>query len=237
LKPVRARSPFEDLQPAASVVVEASPAMWDGTLPALEAASIAAAAPKRVREFTAGRNCARAALLRLGFPAREIPVGSDRAPVFPAQVSGSITHADGYCAAAVIVRGEVDSLGIDAEASAPLDPNLASAVLSARELEAFARIERAPCDLPKLAFSAKEAFYKAYYQQTRAWLDFHDVALAFDPSRATFRITLVRNVDAYLRARSFEGRYAFDAERVYCAIALPPLLAIARGAGTEVPAR
>lgn len=217
-------SAFSGLLPPDAVVVEASHPMWYGKLYPVEMDAVRNAVDKRRREFTAGRNCARTALVRLGLPPMPIPVGRDRAPVFPHHISGSITHTNGYCAAAAIVRGEVDSIGIDAEESSACDEKLVRTILSEEELADFMRLERVPYDLPKLAFSAKEAFYKAYYQQMRTSLDFRDARVAFDTQSQTFRITIMRSVaDRRLIARSFGGMYAVDAERVYCAIVLPAM--------------
>jgi 4'-phosphopantetheinyl transferase EntD len=205
-------------------VVEASSAMWSGELYAVELDAVRNAVDKRRREFVAGRNCARAALIRLGLPPIPIPVGSDRAPVLPHDISCSITHTHAYCAAAAIVRGELSSVGIDAEERTTCDESLAQMILCGDELAAFARLQPVSFDLVNLAFSAKEAFYKAYHQQMRSWLDFRDVQVAFDLRRRSFRITIMRcDEDRRLIGHAFEGSYAVDAERVYCAIALPAL--------------
>ncbi|MDQ3204730.1 MAG: 4'-phosphopantetheinyl transferase, partial [Pseudomonadota bacterium] len=56
-------------------------------------ASIQRSVAKRQAEFLAGRVCARAALLALeGLDFTPI-IGEDRAPVWPAHISGSITHS------------------------------------------------------------------------------------------------------------------------------------------------
>src|SRR5690606_6125510 len=115
-----------------------------------------------------------------------IPIGGDRAPIFPPQISCSITHTSSYCAAAAIMRGKIDSLGIDAEDNTRLDAEVTDIILSRRELAAFERLKITSCDVLKLAFSAKEAFYKAYYQQMRSWLDFRDVVVQIFTLSQTF---------------------------------------------------
>lgn len=221
---MREYSEFDVLLPCGSAVVEASSTMWEGSLYPIEMQALRAAVDKRISEFTAGRNCARAALVGLGLAPEAIPVGSGGAPVFPPGVSGSITHTKGYCAAAAILQGEFHSIGIDAEDNDALDEELVSLVLSDQELVALGRLDAVGYDLPKLAFSAKEAFYKAYYQQVACWLDFLDVAVTFDLQRQTFWITMASNSPPGPEAlRSFAGRYAVSAQRMYCAIALPDL--------------
>src|SRR3990167_7305399 len=54
---------------------------------------------KRQPEYLAGRRCAREALRRVTGTAAVPAVGADRAPQWPAEVSGSITHRSGWAAA------------------------------------------------------------------------------------------------------------------------------------------
>jgi 4'-phosphopantetheinyl transferase EntD len=56
---------------------------------------VARATEKRRREFTAGRECARAALAGLGLAAVPILRGYRGAPQWPDGVVGSITHCPG----------------------------------------------------------------------------------------------------------------------------------------------
>jgi hypothetical protein len=115
-------SAFNPSLPPGAVVVEASSAtFWGSGLMSVENQYISQALEKRKREFTAGRNCARQALMHLGFPPLAIAVGASREPLFPPDVSGTITHSADYCAAAVIRRGDVLSIGIDADTTEPLD--------------------------------------------------------------------------------------------------------------------
>jgi len=57
------RGSFDKLLPAGVAVVEATDCMWTGDLYPIESQVIANAVEKRRQEFTAGRNCARAALV------------------------------------------------------------------------------------------------------------------------------------------------------------------------------
>lgn len=77
---------------------------------------------RRQREFATARSCARTALARLGVPPVPVLASPRGAPRWPAGVVGSITHCDGYRAAAVAYTRDVVSLGIDAEPDEPL-PN------------------------------------------------------------------------------------------------------------------
>ena len=72
---------------SAGVLSEAIPA-----LTASEQASIAPMAPARLAEFAQGRMHARIALARFGLADASIPMGSKRAPLWPAGFVGSISH-------------------------------------------------------------------------------------------------------------------------------------------------
>jgi len=71
--------------------------------------------PARQREFAAGRACARRAMRELGVPGGPVLRGLRRAPLFPDGVVGSITHTNGFCAAAVARSASFAGVGLDAE--------------------------------------------------------------------------------------------------------------------------
>src|SRR5512134_460449 len=89
---------------------------------------VARAVDKRRREFAKGRACARAALARLGCVAGPLLTGSEREPLWPDGVVGSVTHTDSYCAVAVVRSAACAGLGIDAELAEPLDPPIADRI-------------------------------------------------------------------------------------------------------------
>jgi 4'-phosphopantetheinyl transferase EntD len=217
------RTCFSDLLPADTVVVEATPPMWESGLLPEEAACVQRAVPRRVREFTAGRNCARQALERLGHvPASPLLVGAQREPLFPAHVAGTITHTHDYCAAAVLPRaaGRVAGLGIDAEVNEPLGEGVAAHVLLPQEQAALQQLQEGCCT-DKLVFSIKEAFYKAFFQIAAQYLDFLDASVQVEPADRSFTLRVLHaGVPAYFRGGAFRGRYGFDAQRVYTAIVL-----------------
>ena len=213
---------FQDLLPAQAVLVEATPAMWDHGLFAEEESLIRQSVQKRRREFTAGRNAARAALAQFGFAPAAIPVGEKREPIFPPGISGSITHTLDYCAVAVIRRGEVLSLGIDAELNEPLAGEVRRLIVSPdEESDLQAALGGVACDGAKLAFSLKEAFYKAFFQQARMFLDFREAFVSVDARRGEFTLRVLKtDVPEYFRQGPFTGKFRVDAQRIYAAIAL-----------------
>nr|WP_203614820.1 4'-phosphopantetheinyl transferase superfamily protein [Streptomyces sp. SID13726] len=152
-----------------------------------EAALVAAAVAKRRREFAMVRACARRAMEKLGVPPQPVLPGERGAPQWPAGITGSMTHCDGYCAAALVRAADLASLGIDAEPHGPLPEGVLESVslpgerVRLRDLSA-----RHPAvHWDRLLFSAKESVYKAWFPLTGKWLDFSeaDIEVTVDPER------------------------------------------------------
>ncbi|ADP82238.1 4'-phosphopantetheinyl transferase family protein [Pseudofrankia inefficax] len=159
-----------------------------------EAAIVSQAVERRRREFAAVRACARAALATFGIaPAPILPSGAgpgwaSRAPRWPAGIVGSMTHCDGYRAAAVVRASAVSSLGIDAEPGGPLPAGVAETVTrpeERRHLAGLAASHPGVC-WDRLLFSAKESVFKAWFPLTGRWLDFDECVIRVDPDRRTF---------------------------------------------------
>jgi 4'-phosphopantetheinyl transferase EntD len=195
---------------------------WGASLFAEEESAIANARPERRAEFAAGRSCARAALARLGAPPGPIVVGPDRAPVWPKDYVGSISHTVGFCCAVAARRSEAASVGLDVELAGDLSEGAASRVLRAEELQALEALPgHSLLAWAKAAFSAKEAFYKCYYPLAKTRLEFEDVLL---------RLAVDGRFEAELTARSkplagssllFDGRIRFADGRIYSGVTAP----------------
>ncbi|SHL43804.1 4'-phosphopantetheinyl transferase family protein [Actinacidiphila paucisporea] len=144
---------------------------------------VARAVAKRRREYAAGRACAREALARLGVPAGPILRDAHRgAPHWPDGVVGSITHCDGYRAAAVARSTDILALGIDAEPHDRLPAGvLDSIVATDAERAALAALAESDPRIhwDRLFFSAKETVYKAWYPYHHRMLGFHEAELLF----------------------------------------------------------
>ena len=70
--------------------------------------------------------------------------GEGGAPRWPDGLAGSMTHTDGYCAAALVRATDLASLGIDAEPHRPLPEGVAPTPLSLPNDEATGRAARRP---------------------------------------------------------------------------------------------
>jgi 4'-phosphopantetheinyl transferase EntD len=145
-----------------------------------EAAVVAGAIAERRREFGTVRHCAREALRRIGVPAVPVLPGEDGAPRWPAGVVGSLTHCAGYRAAAVARAGELRGIGIDAEPHAAIRAEVLDLILRDEERAGLRALADAQPGVhwERVLFCAKEAVYKAWFPQTRRWLEFVDVAIA-----------------------------------------------------------
>lgn len=157
----------------------ATPAMYGERLWAQEVDTVKGAVAKRKREYAAGRAAARAALRELGVPPGPILTQPDRAPEWPRQFVGSISHCDSCCVAVVARRGRTVGVGIDVEQATRLPEEILRTVCSADEINRFGTPPLLNSDWGKLAFCAKEAFYKCYYPLTKTFLDFSDVSVLF----------------------------------------------------------
>ncbi|MFZ4155990.1 4'-phosphopantetheinyl transferase family protein [Streptomyces pseudogriseolus] len=184
---------IEELLPPTVAAVEAyGEEGVDAPLFPEEEALLTHAVPKRRREFTAARSCARRAMEKLGVPAAPVVSGERGAPVWPAGLAGSMTHCEGYCAAALVRTDDLASLGIDAEPHAPLPDGVLATISLPQEAARVRRLlaERPSVHWDRLLFSAKESVYKAWYPLTRKWLDFSEADITLHTD-GTFHAALL----------------------------------------------
>ncbi|MEO8026290.1 MAG: 4'-phosphopantetheinyl transferase superfamily protein [Bryobacteraceae bacterium] len=197
-----------DLFPAGVRVAEIHGDDADVGVNERELASLGRAGEKRKREFLCGRECARRALTELGLSAPVLR-GESREPIWPSGVCGSITHCEGYGAAAVAWQRDVLSIGFDAETIRTLAPGVVKRIGCEEEL---AFLKEAPAGVPweLLLFSAKESVFKAWFPLERTWLGFQEATIYFDPL-GTFRVEIRAKAAHTLE---LQGRYQFEGNRV-----------------------
>jgi 4'-phosphopantetheinyl transferase EntD len=189
-----------------------------------EEPAIARAVDKRRVEFALGRTCARQALAELGVAPVALPQCDDRSVAWPAEAWGSITHADGICIAIAARRTDHAGLGIDAEVRERVKRDLWRHIATEREQAwlSTAPDESVAAARATLLFSAKEAFYKAQFCVSRAWVGFHDAELTFDAGGA-FEVRLLVDVgQSFIKGSRFEGRYGMLEQHVLTGLVLPP---------------
>jgi 4'-phosphopantetheinyl transferase EntD len=177
------------------------------TFDAGEEAAIARAVASRRNEFTTGRRLAREALARLGCAATSLPADSDRVPRWPKGFVGTISHAGGLCIALVGCARDLVGIGVDIEATKRLQPGLTRLICRPDEIDLDETGDTV--DPTLLRFVAKEAFYKAYFPTTRAFLGFQDVRVTVDPTSTRFEARLMQLTSPSLcGARAFMGSFA-----------------------------
>lgn len=176
----------------------------------VEARALARAGDSRRREFLAGRAAAHRAMEKMGLRPAPVPAGDDRAPVWPAGLTGSISHSGSACVAVVADSQHVPAVGIDIEDGAPLDRDLVPEICTLPERAWLAtRPERMRGQLAKLLFSAKECAYKCQFMLSRELLGFADLEITADLETGQFEATFLRPVPGFEKGTWLGGRYVF----------------------------
>lgn len=145
----------------------------------LERALVAHAVDVRKAEFGDARWCAHQALKKLDRDTGEPILRGERGmPLWPASVSGSLTHTDGLRAAVVAPRLLVRSMGLDAEIAEPLPEGVLGSISRVSELAQLDYLKDKGVECAdRLLFCAKEATYKAWFPLTRRWLGFEQAEI------------------------------------------------------------
>jgi 4'-phosphopantetheinyl transferase EntD len=249
------QSLLASLLPAGIAFAEASGDELDGPLPPLWPGEEGGLGPRAVHRrrvsYHWGRALARRAIESLGQEVAAVGRGPSRQPIWPAGVVGSITHCDGYCAAAAAPSAQWLGVGIDAEPLQEMAAGVVARIATEDECSRLAGRDDRPRATVAL-FSAKESLYKVWSPIARSWLGFHDAtvdlgelaparpATATAPATAPARpdgaedageAALVGPLTARLlvpplavagrRVGRFEGRYGYAGGLVVTAIALP----------------
>ncbi len=157
----------------------------------VELAHVQHAVSRRKSEFASGRVLLRELIRR----EVAIPVAGDRSPVLPAGLCGSLAHDDELVIAAISEEPSVLAIGIDVEPETPLEADVTALVLRADDAAIDAH----------LAFTLKEATYKAWSGLGGRMLDHDDVRLAVTAER--FQAEIVAE------GETFRGSWALAAGR------------------------
>lgn len=181
----------------------------------IEAASVARAVPKRINEFAAGRRAARRALAALGIPDATLPVGSDRAPIWPEGFAGSITHDNAFALAAVGHRDRTRAIGIDMTEAAPLPGETRCQILRHPDEAGLDEMSA------RAVFSAKETIFKALSADVGFVFGFSAVVVNPDFDAGRFKARLSHPLGPYGAGQVWEGALAMSADRIVTSMVLP----------------
>jgi len=202
------------------IALRATQEMWEGDLYPEEQECISKAVLKRRREFTAGRLCAREVLFRLGVDNFPLLVGPGRAPRWPENIVGSISHCHNLCVVAAAKDKGIKGLGVDVEVAGPLEISVKNLVCSEKEKQWIA--DTPPlivADLAKIIFSAKESLYKCLFPFTRTPLDFMDVQIVLNTQTGEFEVELFNEQAAdYVKQYNLSGRYFCSDDYIFTGV-------------------
>lgn len=145
----------------------------------LEQALVSHSVDVRKAEFGDARWCAHQALRDLGQWDNEPILRGERGmPLWPQDITGSMTHTEGFRAAVVAPKTHVRSMGLDAEPAEPLPPGIIGSIARPGEMPQLERLRSEGIDCAdRLLFCAKEATYKAWFPMTFRWLGFEDAEI------------------------------------------------------------
>ncbi len=190
--------------------------------------SLTRAVPKRRAEFLAGRYLASVILPSLGHPQFTVGIGDDRAPRWPDNVRGSLSHnANTALCAAQVYGASPLTCGVGIDVETLMDGQQAlefmPMIVNGGEYELLRRHPRISLSaLLTLTFSAKESLFKMLYPQVGRLFGFLDAQLvALDERQCRFTLELTTELNAELRTgMRFEGVYRLSQQDVitflYC---------------------
>ena len=218
------RSPFVIPAFASSVTValgDALPAA--GSLPP----ELDRAVPERKRQYLAGRYCAAEAVGRIRPSATRPAIGRGAAgePLWPAGLTGSVTHTHDFASAAVARVSDARSIGIDSEmrVARPRAENIMPLVMLPEE-RALAGSTLDEATRVTLVFSAKEAVFKCLYPLIGKRFYYEDALIASaDVASGRFTAVLRTTLGAgFERGALLHGRFEIDEVRVHTGVWLEP---------------
>lgn len=155
--------------------------------------ALKSAVTKRQADYLAGR-CAASQLLKEAGCNDAVPMGSDRAPVWPPGWCGSISHTEKWAIAILAPYRSHIKLGVDIEKLRPeVMQEIAATFTTARERELLATSSLPYENALLIAFSAKESLFKALYPQVQHIFGFEAARLCelnTNNNRFTLELTM-----------------------------------------------
>jgi 4'-phosphopantetheinyl transferase EntD len=135
------------------------------------------------RASGAARIVARELLSRAGYGTCAVPRGPSGAPIWPSGIVGSLAHDSQIAVAAVALRRNFASVGIDIEPAEALPAELVEIVATPSEQSSMQTYPYGA----RLLFVAKEATYKAIAALDQIFLDHHDIEVDLAQLKAVVR--------------------------------------------------
>jgi 4'-phosphopantetheinyl transferase EntD len=184
-----------------------------------EGEDVPKATPRRLAEFRCGRRAARRAMAQLGVGQMAVPMGVDRAPIWPTGLVGSISHCEGLCLALVASATEVRALGLDVEPLRDLPREVWETILCPEELADLHDLEAGLRGRSALRyFVAKEAVYKAQYPISKRLFDFQTVRISSQSQ--SFSAEFLQDVPEFPRGTVITGTFVEEADFLAAVVVL-----------------
>ncbi|MBJ7224160.1 MULTISPECIES: 4'-phosphopantetheinyl transferase family protein [unclassified Brenneria] len=135
--------------------------------------------------------------------------GSAREPIWPINVSGSISHSSEKVICAENIKRINGSVGIDIEEQIPYKQakELWCKIINSSEYDLLCQQQQPFERLLTIVFSAKESLFKALYPMLKNYFYFLDTQIIeIDMKKNTFKLELLKNMHAgFCNNRMFEG--------------------------------
>ncbi len=175
--------------------------------------------PKRIKEFIGGRHCVFKAAKNLGFKIKSLPMDDKGAPIWPNEIVGSISHTKGFAIAAVALKKNYKSIGIDTEV---IINETKFSVIEKNILTNFDKQFISTKNYPSkneiytLIFSAKEALFKLINPLAHTYFGFNEANMIdIDLSNKTFKIQLdSKQKDLLMFNAIYIGKYTVFESRI-----------------------
>jgi phosphopantetheine--protein transferase-like protein len=165
-----------------------------------EAIIISKAIDKRRYEFSAGRLCARRALKQIGIDNCTLTQGEKGEPIWPEQITGTISHSKKWAAAAVSTTNDIMAIGFDIETINRINSGILKRIITEQEKEQLEKKDKQKAqEYSALIFSAKEAIYKALSSKYNGNLRFKDVCILCKNNSPEFEIELNNGLKSFLK--------------------------------------
>lgn len=177
---------------------------------------------KRRSEYFAGRYCAINSLRRFSVETSFIDTGINREPLWPEGLIGSISHCSNRAVAVVERASRFLGIGIDIEdkVNNKTMNNIQGQILNADEAEIISYNAEQKAILFTMAFSLKEAFFKAAYSTVGRYFGFDAVSIVnIDYLKKNVLFELNETLDELLpKGMVVEGSYRIlsDEQVVTC---------------------
>lgn len=175
-------------------------------------ANLNKAAVKRKAEFLAGRICVKKCMESLNFMSRSetlcLKVGEHRAPVWPNDIIGSITHNQNSAIAIAGFKKNNNYIGIDKENFIKQDiaQQIKASLINENENGYLKQLANNLYKsqsfeyLLTIAFSCKESLFKALYPSVQRYFDFKDAqVIAIDLNNKQCKLKLLSDLSEHYK--------------------------------------